>query len=150
MQTMLLLVNILSSIDSAVDRQMISDVPVGIFLSGGLDSSTIAASVARSERQSIKCFTSSFDFDKGVNEILKARKVTKHLGLEHFEINISGYELIKVIEELSIAHDDPFADAANIPLYLMSKKLSGRNSMFVLSLISILFHFHFLFSPYLT
>ena len=111
------------AIDNSVKRQLIADVPVGIFLSGGVDSSTIAASVKESGAKDINSYSASFDFDKGIDESKKALLVSQHLGLKHNLLKIKGSNIIDVMTLLAKAHDEPFADAANIPLYLMCKEL---------------------------
>ena len=113
------------AIDNSVKRQLIADVPVGIFLSGGVDSSTIAASVKESGVKDINSYSASFDFDKGIDESKKALLVSQHLGLKHNLLKIKGSNIIDVMTLLAKAHDEPFADAANIPLYLMCKELDA-------------------------
>lgn len=114
------------AIDASVKRQLIADVPVGIFLSGGIDSSTIAASVRESGAKDINSYSASFDFDQGINESKKALLVSQHLDLKHNSLQIKGSNIINVINLLAKAHDEPFADAANIPLYLMCKELDSK------------------------
>lgn len=113
------------ALDQAVARQLVADVPVGIFLSGGVDSSSIAAAAMQQSEQPLASYAAGFDFDRGINELAKAQRVAKHLGLSHHELQVSGAELESVLIDLAQAHDDPFADAANIPLYLMCKQLAG-------------------------
>ena len=115
-----------TALNSSVSRQLLADVPVGIFLSGGIDSSAIASSAMHVQRIPIKSYSAAFDFDKGVNELRKAREVANHLGLDHHELHITGANLPKILKELAYAHDEPFADAGNIPLYMMSQKLNGK------------------------
>jgi len=115
-----------SALDAAVARQMVADVPVGIFLSGGVDSSVIAASAVRGRDTPLLSYAAGFDFDRGVNELPKAALVARHLGLQHRELKISGGDLSEVLLHLAAVHDEPFADAANIPLYLMCKALDGQ------------------------
>lgn len=110
---------------SAVSRQLVSDVPVGVFLSGGIDSSSIAAVAARASPESIKSYSVGFDFAAGVNELPKARRVAAKLGLQHHELQVKGDDLEEVLVALVRAHDEPFADAANIPLYLLARALNG-------------------------
>jgi asparagine synthase (glutamine-hydrolysing) len=109
-------------IDRAVARQMVADVPVALFLSGGIDSSAVAAAAARDGR-SVRSYTAVFDYEAGVDESEKAAAVAKHLGLHHRELRIAGGDLPSVLETLATAHDEPFGDAANIPLYLMCRAL---------------------------
>ena len=115
-----------STLDQAVSRQLISDVPLGIFLSGGVDSSSIAASAVSQTKEELHSYAAGFDFSNGVDELPKASRVAKHLGLDHHELQIKGSDLEDVLVILAKSHDEPFADAANIPLYLMCRKLSGE------------------------
>jgi asparagine synthase (glutamine-hydrolysing) len=114
------------AVDTAVARQLVSDVPVGLFLSGGVDSSSIAASASIASGHRLASFSVAFDYDKGVNELPKARLVAQTLGLDHHELRIRGDALEEVISALVQVHDEPFADAANIPLYLLARELRGK------------------------
>jgi asparagine synthase (glutamine-hydrolysing) len=114
------------SLDSAVARQLVADVPVGIFLSGGIDSSGIAAAAMQVSSKPLASFSVGFDFDGGVNELPKARRVASALGLEHHEMIVSGKDLEQVLIKLVQAHDEPFADMGNIPLYLLARSLNGQ------------------------
>ena len=115
-----------SALDQAVSRQLVSDVPLGIFLSGGVDSSSIAASAVSQTNEALHSYAAGFDFSNGVDELPKASRVARHLGLDHHELQIKGTDIEDVLVILAKAHDEPFADAANIPLYLMCRKLSGQ------------------------
>ena len=115
-----------STIDQAVSRQLVSDVPVGIFLSGGVDSSSIAASAAFQTNDILHSFAAGFDFSNGVDELAKASSVAEKLGLSHHELRVSGSDIEDVLVTLAKAHDEPFADAANIPLYLMCNAIAGE------------------------
>jgi len=114
------------ALDAAVARQLVADVPVGIFLSGGVDSSAIAASAVRGGAKPLLSYAAGFDYDRDVNELPKAALVARHLDLDHHELKIGGADLPAVLFKLAAAHDEPFADAANIPLYLMCKALDGQ------------------------
>ena len=114
------------SLDQAVTRQLVADVPVGIFLSGGVDSSAIAASAMQQRSSPLDSYAAGFDFDRGINELPKAASVARHLGLRHNELQVSGAELEEVLTVLAQSHGEPFADAANIPLYLMCRELDGK------------------------
>jgi asparagine synthase (glutamine-hydrolysing) len=116
-------------LDSAVRRQMVADVPVAVFLSGGVDSSAIAASAVRGQSSPLASFAAGFDYEQGVNELPKAGRVADLLGLEHHELRIEGGSLPEAIQVLAEAHDEPFADAANIPLYLMCREISGKTKV---------------------
>jgi asparagine synthase (glutamine-hydrolysing) len=114
-----------NALDAAVARQLVSDVPVGIFLSGGIDSSSIAASAALASGRRLQSFAAGFDYERGSDELAKARGVAELFGFEHHELRVRTDTLEEVISALVKAHDEPFADAANIPLYLLSQSLGG-------------------------
>lgn len=111
---------------ASIKRHLISDVPVGVFLSGGIDSSAITAYASKYYKGKLNTYSVGFDYDKGVNELSLAAKVAKKFGTNHTEVQITGDNLIEVIEELVNAHDEPFGDAADIPLYLLTKKIKGK------------------------
>lgn len=110
----------------SIKRHLISDVPVGVLLSGGIDSSSITAYASKFLKIPIKTYSIYFDYDKGANELSLAKKIAKKFGTDHTEIKISGNDLINVLESLDMSHDEPFGDAANIPLYLITRKLKNK------------------------
>lgn len=112
-----------SLLEQAVARHLISDVPVGIFLSGGIDSSTVTAFASRHYAGRLKTYAVGFDFDRGEGELPKARRVAAHFGTDHQELRVAGGSISQVMEALVQAHDQPFGDAANIPLYLLCREL---------------------------
>jgi asparagine synthase (glutamine-hydrolysing) len=113
------------ALDAAVARQLVSDVPVGILLSGGVDSSSVGASVVAAGGQRLSSYAIGFDFEGGVDELPKAKRVAASLGFEHHEFHVRGAALDGVLTQLVEAHDEPFADAANIPLFLLGQQLRG-------------------------
>ncbi len=115
--------------EESVKRQLISDVPISIFLSGGVDSTAITAYATKHYKGKIKTFSAGFDFDKGVNELDNARFIANYFGTEHHEIEIKGGDIIDVVKKLNLSFDQPFGDAANIPLYLMSRELKGEEKV---------------------
>ena len=117
---------VLAAIDAAVGRQLASDVPVGLFLSGGIDSSSVAAAAAVGSGGRLSSYSVGFDYEHGVNELPQARLVAQHLGLDHHELHVRGDRLEETIASLVLSHDEPFADAANIPLFLLARELKGR------------------------
>lgn len=110
-------------LENAVKRQLVSDVPVGLFLSGGIDSSAIATFASRNYNRNLITYSAGFDFDNGHNELEVAARTAKVLNTEHREIFIRGGDLWETIKSLVKHHDEPFSDAANIPLYLMSREI---------------------------
>lgn len=111
-------------LEQAVNRQLVSDVPVGIFLSGGIDSSAITAYASKHYHGKISTYSVGFDNPMFKDERPKAKKVAAHYGTNHHELYISGTDVQFVIEDLIDHHGVPFFDAANIPLYLMAKEVS--------------------------
>lgn len=113
-------------LDETVRQHLVSDVPVGVFLSGGIDSSAITALASKHYGGALKTFSVEFDFEKGVNELDKARIVAKRFQTDHREIQVRAENLPQVIEKLIRSHDEPFADAAHIPLYLLCEQLESE------------------------
>ncbi len=113
-------------LEQAVARQLVSDVPVGVFLSGGIDSSAIAAFASRHYDGQLATYSAGFDFAADGGELPKARTVAERFKTDHHEIQVGSADLPGVIEKMVEHHDMPFADAANIPLYLMATHLDGQ------------------------
>lgn len=104
----------------AVKKRMISEVPLGVFLSGGIDSSLIAALAQEMSVKPIKTFSVKFN-EKGFDESIYAKQVSDLLGTDHTEIECSYEEGIGFIKEFSNYYDEPFADSSAIPTLLLSK-----------------------------
>lgn len=104
----------------AVKSQMIADVPLGAFLSGGIDSSAIVAQMQRQSQIPVKTFTIGFE-DKKYNEADEAAQIAQHLGTKHTSLTIGEEELKQVIPEIPEIFTEPFADSSQIPTYLVSK-----------------------------
>lgn len=104
----------------AVAQRMMADVPLGVFLSGGIDSSSIVALMQQQSSIPVRSFTIGFT-EQGFDEAPYARAIARHLGTEHTEIYVSSREAAQVIEHLPGIYDEPFADSSQIPTHLVSK-----------------------------
>lgn len=104
----------------AVSLQMLADVPVGAFLSGGIDSSTIAALMQEQSSQPIQTFTIGFD-DRAYNEAEQAKAIAQHLGTAHTELYCTATETQSLIPDIANYYDEPFADSSQVPTYMVAQ-----------------------------
>lgn len=109
-----------SLLSHSVKNQMISDVPIGAFLSGGIDSSLIVSLMQQHSVNPIKTFTVGFD-ESMYNEAEHARKVANFIGTDHHDIHINSSDCLELISDLNNVYDEPFADVSQLPSRLVSR-----------------------------
>lgn len=116
-------------LEQAVARQLVSDVPIGVFLSGGIDSGAVTAFAARHYRGRLSTYSVDFDFAVVQSELKKARMLARRYGTDHHELHIAGTDIADVVQKMVEHHGLPFSDAANLPLFLMAGRIGGTTKV---------------------
>lgn len=112
-------------INDAVAKRLAADVPVGVFLSGGIDSSLIAAIAQKQMSSPIETFTIGF-YDKERNEADRAKEIADYLGTKHNELYVEEKDILDLIENITTYYDEPFSDSSQLPTMLVSKLASDN------------------------
>ena len=113
--------NILELLRASIKKRMMADVPFGVFLSGGVDSSANVALMSELMTQPVRTFTVGFHDTEELNELESARAISKRFGTNHHEVMIGREEMQKFLPELVFHQDEPIADPVCVPLYYVSK-----------------------------
>ncbi len=109
-----------SILRKTIAGQMLSDVPIGAFLSGGVDSSTVVALMQAECGQRVKTFSIGFH-EAGYNEADYSKRIARHLGTDHTELYVTPREALAVIPKMPAMYDEPFADSSQVPTYLVAE-----------------------------
>jgi len=107
-------------INKSINYQKISDVPVGVFLSGGIDSTLITTLMQKNDTAKVKTFTLGYN-NQAYDESIFSKKISDHLGTDHTDWILSENEVIDYIPNMPKIYDEPFADSSQVPTYLVSK-----------------------------
>jgi asparagine synthase (glutamine-hydrolysing) len=107
-------------LDEAVRKEMVSDVPVGVLLSGGLDSSSVLAMMRKHTSQNVQSFSIAFE-EKSFDESRYARLAAERLGSDHHELTVTSSMMAELVPKLMDVLDEPFADSSVVPTYFLSK-----------------------------
>jgi asparagine synthase (glutamine-hydrolysing) len=118
---------LMEHLDEAVRLRLVSDVPFGAFLSGGIDSSVVAALMAKHLSTPVKTFTIGFQ-EHAFNEVPDARRIAQHIGAEHHELVMTP-DAVSMVEDLAWYCDEPFGDSSSIPTFIVSKLAVGHVKM---------------------
>lgn len=123
--------NIRKLFNESVEKRMMSDVPFGVFLSGGVDSSSNVAVMSRLMNQPVRTFSIGIKGQDSYNEFLYARKIAKLFGTDHHEVEIDDDDFLNFFEDMPSYQDEPLSDPVCVPLYYVSK-LARRNNTIVM------------------
>ncbi|MEE2996714.1 MAG: asparagine synthase (glutamine-hydrolyzing) [Pseudomonadota bacterium] len=120
-----------SRLEAAVDKQLMADAPVGVLLSGGIDSSTNVALMAERLDRPVDTFTVGFKDHTALNEFAQAESVAKYFGSHHHSIAIDGVDMEQCLDEMFYYQDEPLADCVCVPLYYVSKLINENGTRVV-------------------
>ena len=119
-------------LDRAVAKRLMSDVPLGVLLSGGIDSSAITALASRHAGGAVRTFTVGYSDHTRLNELDEARRVSQHFGTDHHEVLVDEGDMRRYLPQLVTSQDEPIADWVCIPLYFVSKLVRDSGTIVTL------------------
>jgi asparagine synthase (glutamine-hydrolysing) len=105
----------------SVEQRMIADVPLGVFLSGGVDSAIIASVMAKISNQKVQTFTVGYE-NKRYDESARAKQIATHIGADHHEYVLDYKDIFNKVDEVILNYDEPYADSSCLPTYFISSK----------------------------
>lgn len=117
----------------AVRYRLVSDVPLGVFLSGGVDSSAVVAYMRMKDRCQVKSFSIGFEGQAAYDELDEAARVAKHFGTEHFSRKVSSADMVRMLPKIAEVFDEPLADPTSIPIYFLSEMANANGIKVVLT-----------------
>jgi asparagine synthase (glutamine-hydrolysing) len=124
---------IMQELERSVQYRMVSDVPVGVFLSGGVDSSSIVALMSKNASAPIKSYSIGFQNAPAYDELAYARKISEQFGTEHFEKIVTPQEIVDFLPRIVEIYDEPLADATSIPIYFIAQLARENGTIVVLT-----------------
>jgi asparagine synthase (glutamine-hydrolysing) len=124
---------LLAELERAVALRMVSDVPVGAFLSGGVDSSAVVALMSRQSGAPVKTYSIGFENAPGYDELQHAKKIARRFGTEHFEQTVTPRDLVDFLPKVVDVFDEPLADTTAIPIYFLARLARENGTVVVLT-----------------
>ena len=120
-------------LQASVRHQMVADVPVGAFLSGGVDSSAVVGLMSRCTSKPVRTYSIGFANAPNYDELKYARRISRHFGTEHFEKVVTAQEIADFLPRVVDIYDEPLADATSIPMYFLSQLARENGTIVVLT-----------------
>ncbi|MDL1975735.1 MAG: asparagine synthase (glutamine-hydrolyzing) [Deltaproteobacteria bacterium] len=124
---------VLTDLERSVQYRMVSDVPVGAFLSGGVDSSAITALMKNNTSSTINTYSIGFQNSPNYDELVYARKISKQFGTNHFEKIVTPQDILDFLPKIVDIYDEPLADATSIPIYFICQLARENGTIVVLT-----------------
>ncbi|HBH47295.1 MAG TPA: asparagine synthase (glutamine-hydrolyzing) [Bacteroidales bacterium] len=125
--------DLISRIENAVQYRMVSDVPVGAFLSGGVDSSLMVAIMRENTNEEIKTYSIGFEEQPGYNELEYARRISKNYNTTHFERIVKPKDLTELLPKIVEIFDEPLSDTTSIPIYFISELAKQNDTKVIIT-----------------